>query len=149
MRIPPLVARVTAAASLAVFASCSSAEKKVRPPKEPHRAEAPTSAAREIPRRGQASWYGKSLHGRRTASGERFDMNALTAAHRTLPFGTRVRVTELKGGKSVEVRINDRGPFARARIIDISFAAAKALGIVSTGTASVEITVLSAREDAT
>src|SRR5262245_33617586 len=91
---------------------------------------------------GIASWYGKAHHGRRTASGERFDMNALTAAHRTLAFGTMVRVTDLGSGKSVEVRINDRGPTVKGRVIDLSYAAARKLGIVARGTARVEITVI-------
>ena len=91
---------------------------------------------------GQASWYGKAHQGELTASGERFDMNALTAAHRTLPFGTIVRVTHLKTGKSVNVRINDRGPFSNGRIIDLSYEAARRLGIVDRGTARVELTVI-------
>jgi rare lipoprotein A len=91
---------------------------------------------------GQASWYGKAHQGKLTASGERFDMHALTAAHRTLPFGTIVRVTRLKSGKSVNVRINDRGPFRSGRIIDLSYEAAKKLGITERGTARVEITVI-------
>lgn len=78
---------------------------------------------------GIASWYGPGFHGRRTASGERFDQNDLTAAHRTLPFGTRVRVVDEKTGRSVIVRINDRGPFAHGRVIDLSRGAAQALGI--------------------
>lgn len=91
---------------------------------------------------GLASWYGKAHHGRRTASGERFDMHALTAAHRTLAFGTIVRVTDLASGRSVKVRINDRGPFRDGRIIDLSYAAASKLGMVARGTARVEITVI-------
>lgn len=83
--------------------------------------------------RGLASWYGGQFHGRRTASGERFDMHALTAAHRTLPFGTVVRVRSLVNGKTVEVRINDRGPFIGRRVIDLSRAAAKALGLLDSG----------------
>ena len=92
--------------------------------------------------RGRASWYGKAHQGERTASGERFDMHALTAAHRTLPFGTIVRVTNLRSGKSVNVRINDRGPFRSGRIIDLSYEAARKLGFVSRGTARVEIRVV-------
>jgi|SoiMethySBSTD1v2_1073268.scaffolds.fasta_scaffold131299_5 rare lipoprotein A len=92
--------------------------------------------------RGRASWYGKAHQGERTASGERFDMHALTAAHRTLPFGTIVRVTNLRSGKSVNVKINDRGPYRRDRIIDLSYEAARKLGFVSRGTARVEITVV-------
>lgn len=80
---------------------------------------------------GLAVWYGPGLHGRRTASGEVYDMHALTAAHPSLPFGTRVRVTNLKNGKSVVVRINDRGPFGGRYIIDLSYAAAKAIGALS------------------
>ena len=94
---------------------------------------------------GQASWYGKAHHGQRTASGERFDMHALTAAHRTLPFGTIVRVTDLRSGRSVNVRINDRGPFRRDRIIDLSYEAARKLGFVARGTARVEIKVVKLR----
>lgn len=78
---------------------------------------------------GMASWYGPGFQGRRTASGERFNTNDLTAAHRSLPFGTRVLVKNNKTGRSVVVRINDRGPFARGRVIDLSRAAAKAVGM--------------------
>jgi rare lipoprotein A len=88
---------------------------------------------------GLASYYGKEFHGRKTASGEPFNMNALTAAHRTLPFNTTVRVTNAKNGKSVTVRINDRGPFVAGRIIDLSYAAAKAIGLLSVGQVSVAI----------
>ncbi|MBC5764919.1 septal ring lytic transglycosylase RlpA family protein [Ramlibacter sp. GTP1] len=83
--------------------------------------------------RGVASWYGPRFHGRRTASGERFDMHALTAAHPTLPFGTVVRVENPDDGRSVEVRINDRGPHIKQRIIDLSRAAARALGMLDAG----------------
>jgi rare lipoprotein A len=78
---------------------------------------------------GQASWYGPGFHGRRTANGETFNTNALTAAHRTLPFGTRIRVTNRKTGRSVIVRVNDRGPYAHGRVIDLSRASAQAIGI--------------------
>ncbi|WP_462381485.1 septal ring lytic transglycosylase RlpA family protein [Pseudomonas sp. Marseille-QA0892] len=88
---------------------------------------------------GQASWYGRNHHGKRTASGERFNQNSLTAAHRTLPFGTELRVTNLSNDRSVIVRINDRGPYGRGRIIDVSRKAAEALGMVSTGTARVRL----------
>lgn len=83
--------------------------------------------------RGIASWYGGHFHGRRTASGERFDMHALTAAHPTLPFGTVVRVQSLVTGREVEVRINDRGPHVKQRVIDLSRAAAQALGLLQSG----------------
>ena len=88
---------------------------------------------------GEASWYGRRFHGRRTASGERFDMTALTAAHPWLPFGTRVRVRHVETGAEVEVRINDRGPFRGARIIDLSRAAARALGLAAAGAARVRL----------
>lgn len=91
---------------------------------------------------GVASYYGRKFHGRRTANGERFDMNAMTAAHKTLPFGTQVRVTNPRNGRSVTVRINDRGPFIRGRTIDLSRAAAERLGMISTGHAQVELDVL-------
>lgn len=91
---------------------------------------------------GVASYYGRKFHGRRTANGERFDMNAMTAAHKTLPFGTRVRVTNPRNGRSVTVRINDRGPFIRGRTIDLSRAAAEELGMISSGHAQVELDVL-------
>jgi len=82
---------------------------------------------------GAASWYGPGFHGRRTASGERFNSRALTAAHRSLPFGSRVRVTNERTGRSVVVRINDRGPFVGGRVIDLSKAAAQAVGISGVG----------------
>lgn len=92
---------------------------------------------------GTASWYGPGFHGRRSASGEVFNQNDLTAAHRTLPFGTRVRVTNLRTGQQVIVRINDRGPFSRGRIIDLSAAAAGQIGLRASGVGQVQIEVLS------
>jgi rare lipoprotein A len=89
-----------------------------------------------------ASWYGREHHGRRTASGERFDMKALTAAHPTLPFGTRVRVTNLTNNRSVVVRVNDRGPFKRGRILDVSRGAAAELDMIGAGTAKVRVEVV-------
>ncbi len=86
---------------------------------------------------GIASWYGPRFHGKLTANGERFNINELTAAHKTLPFGSRVRVKSLTNGKEVVVRINDRGPFIAGRIIDLSQAAAQAIGLV--GIKQVEI----------
>jgi rare lipoprotein A (peptidoglycan hydrolase) len=91
---------------------------------------------------GVASWYGEPFHGRRTASGETYDMRELTAAHPSLPFGTRVRVRNLDNGRDVEVRINDRGPFVKQRIIDVSRRAAETLGMIGPGTARVRITVI-------
>ena len=91
--------------------------------------------------RGQASWYGPRFHGRRTASGERYDQHAMTAAHKTLPFGTLVRVRSLVTGKEVDVRVTDRGPFVRGRIIDVSRAAAEALGMMGVGVKQVSLHV--------
>ena len=92
--------------------------------------------------KGIASWYGKKFHGRRTSSGEPYDMFKMTAAHTTLPIPTNARVTNLENGKSVVVRINDRGPFAKDRIIDLSYAAAVELGMITNGTARVEVAAL-------
>jgi len=88
---------------------------------------------------GVASWYGQEFHGRPTSSREVFNMNDMTAAHRTLPFGTHVMVTNLENDRSVVVRINDRGPFVRGRIIDLSYAAARVLGLIGPGTARVRL----------
>lgn len=88
---------------------------------------------------GIASWYGRKFHGLRTATGERYDMYAMTAAHKTLPIPTYVQVTNLNNGKQVIVRVNDRGPFHENRIIDLSYAAASKLGITGTGTGLVEL----------
>ena len=95
---------------------------------------------------GIASWYGPNFHGGRTANGEIFDENALTAAHRTLPLPVNVRVTNLDNGKSIILRVNDRGPYAKGRIIDVSKAAAKLLGFSGQGTAKVRVTYM-ARAD--
>lgn len=94
--------------------------------------------------RGIASWYGPKFNGRRTASGERYDMNDKTAAHPSLPFGTRLGVRNTRTGREVTVRINDRGPFSKSRIIDLSYAAAKEIGVVGPGTASVELYLIPA-----
>jgi rare lipoprotein A len=88
---------------------------------------------------GMASFYGKEFHGRRTSSGEAYDMWSFTCAHRTLPFGTRLRVTNLKNKISVVVRVNDRGPFVKGRIIDLSFAAAKKLNMLKDGVVKVKV----------
>jgi len=115
-----------------------------------HEGEAAPGAVRDVAERevgkGLASWYGKAFHGRPTANGERFDMHALTAAHPTLPFGTLVRVRSVEDGRTVDVRINDRGPWLKRRVIDLSRAAADALGLIDlgTGTRRVVLSVLSA-----
>ena len=95
----------------------------------------PESPAEE----GEASWYGPGLYGRKTASGEVLRPGTLTAAHRTLPFGTCLRVTNLENGKAVEVRVNDRGPYAAGRIVDVSEAAARALGMRGRGVTRVRL----------
>jgi len=95
---------------------------------------------------GLASWYGQQHQGRPTASGEAFDKNQLTAAHRTLPFGTRLRVTNVENGKTVVVRVNDRGPHVPGRVLDLSYRAAQALGMTDAGVARVEVVVLRGRD---
>lgn len=91
---------------------------------------------------GAASYYGGKFHGRTTANGERFDMNAMTAAHRTLPFDTRLRVTNRDNGKTVVVRINDRGPYAHGRVIDLSQGAAAIIGMIEAGVTTVDVEVV-------
>ena len=91
---------------------------------------------------GLASWYGSDFHGKRTSNGELYDMYAQTAAHKTLPLGVSVRVTNTANGRSTVVRVNDRGPFVRGRIIDLSYTAAKELGVVGPGTAPVRVEAL-------
>ena len=91
---------------------------------------------------GKASWYGREQNGQLTANGERFNMYALTAAHRTLHMGTRVRVINLRNGRATVVRINDRGPYSHGRIIDVSYAAAKLLGMLDAGVVPVRLEVL-------
>lgn len=105
-----------------------------------------TSGYRE---RGIASWYGKKFHGKRTSSGEAYDMYAMTAAHKTLPLPSYLRVRNLQNDRSVVVRVNDRGPFLHNRLIDLSYAAAAKLGILGTGTGVVEIEAVSADEPST
>jgi rare lipoprotein A len=95
---------------------------------------------------GKASYYHDRFNGRRTASGARYNKNELSAAHKTLPLGTRVRVTDAHTGRSVVVRINDRGPYARGRVIDLSRAAASEIGLVAKGVSSVQLEVLGASE---
>jgi len=105
---------------------------------------APPTAARPsaVLHEGRASWYGHPHHGRPTASGEPYDMHALTAAHPTLPMGTRVLVTNLRNGRTVEVRVNDRGPVVPGRMIDLSYAAARALDATADGIFPVRLRVI-------
>jgi len=102
----------------------------------------PIGSSHGFRQHGLASWYGKKFHGRKTSNGETYDMYEISAAHKTLPFDTYVRVHNLSNGKKLDVRINDRGPFVRGRIIDLSYKAAQELGIVGPGTASVEVVAL-------
>ena len=102
----------------------------------------PLKSARDFVETGVASWYGPGFHGKKTSNGERYNQNAMTAAHKLLPFGTRLRVVNLENGRVTEVRINDRGPFVDSRIIDLSRAAAKDLGMLNKGTARVRLIAL-------
>lgn len=104
----------------------------------------PIPDAEGFRQRGTASWYGKKFHGRKTSNGETYNMYGVSAAHKTLPFGTVVRVHNLRNGRKLDIRINDRGPFVRGRIIDLSYGAASKLGVVGPGTAPVEIVALAA-----
>jgi len=91
---------------------------------------------------GVASWYGPGFHGRPTASGEIFDQHAMSCAHRSAPFGSRLRVTDLSSGRSVVCRVNDRGPFTKGRVVDLSRAAAEQLGIIARGVAAVRVSTV-------
>ncbi len=102
----------------------------------------PLASAAGYNETGVASWYGKKFHGKATANGERYDMHTMSAAHKTLPMPTMVRVTNLDNGRSVVVRVNDRGPFIKSRIIDLSYAAARSLGYDKKGTAHVRVQTL-------
>lgn len=135
---------VLLAFALIITSSCSHKKKVVSVPKAPQR-NIPGDATRVktgYTERGIASWYGDPYHGRRAANGEVFDMNALTAAHRTMPFGTWVKVDNEANGKQVNVRIIDRGPFVADRIIDLSRAAAEQIAMIGPGTAMVKLTVI-------
>jgi rare lipoprotein A len=131
-----LAGLLSAAVLLAVLSACSTSPNRDRAGSSGTPPSSRTAEPGELGR-GKASWYGPGFQGKRTASGERFDMNGLTAAHRTLPFGTRVRVRNTKNGREVVVRINDRGPQIQSRIIDLSRAAAAELDLVRAGEAPV------------
>lgn len=134
-------------AGMFLFQACASAPPPAPPtPKghpKPYRVDGtwykPMPHARDFSQQGIASWYGKKFHGRKTSSGEVYNMYAMTAAHKTLPLGTWVVVTDLGTRRSVRVRINDRGPFVKDRIIDLSYRAAEELGMLEKGTTQVEV----------
>jgi len=123
-------------AAVAVFLSCTSS-----PRYRSERGGVGTLYSSEFYQRGIASFYGKDFHGKPTASGEIYDMNGMTAAHRTLPFRTILEVKNLENGRKTLVEVNDRGPFVAGRIIDLSAGAARELGLLSSGTAQVELRV--------
>ncbi len=126
-----------------LLAGCVNHREPVVPVEQPSLA--PVAPAPPVPvfeQTGKASWYGDWHHGKKTASGEKFDKNDLSAAHRTLPLGTEARVTNIENGKSVDVTINDRGPYKQGRVIDLSEAAAKELEIKDKGVARVKIEVV-------
>lgn len=133
-------------ALVVVVSACSSAGRAPAPSGEPGGPRGGVTAppAPAGVQTGRASWYGTPHHGRKTASGEIYDMHQLTAAHRTLPLGTRVKVTNAANGRSVVVRINDRGPYIGGRIIDLSQAAAREIGAIGAGVFSVRLEVLEA-----
>jgi len=128
--LPGALARGLCAAALLLLAGCGSAPKSGG------------SVSGGHSESGIASYYGNEFHGRKTANGERFDQGKLTAAHRTMPFGTRVKVTNTQNGKSVVVRINDRGPFAKGRIIDLSSSAFKSIAHLGAGVVPVRVVVI-------
>lgn len=151
MPAPRASVRAAAIALLLAFAATGCAEVG-RPPQAPLPQARPTQAPMQLSREcratrlyveeGMASWYGRAHHGRRTASGQAFNMHRLTAAHRTLPFGTRIRVTNMRNGRSVVLIVNDRGPFVRGRFLDVSYRAARELHFVRAGLAPVRIEIM-------
>jgi rare lipoprotein A len=121
--------------ALALVSACSVPPGRVRVPS------APITDAR-VSQTGIASWYGPGFHGKATASGDIYNQNDMTAAHQTLPLGSKVMVTNMENGRTAEVYVNDRGPFAKGRIVDLSFAAAQSIDMVGPGTALVRLDVL-------
>ena len=130
--------------SLAVLllSACTTAPALIPPPATPLLEPVAEPKKPSFEQEGQASWYGNKHHGRKTANGERFNQHALTAAHRTLPFNSRIVVTNIANGKTVTVRINDRGPYSKNRVLDVSRKAAEALGMIQSGTAQVRLYTL-------
>jgi rare lipoprotein A len=128
--------------ALMMVAACGPAAKPAHEPARPAKAAKATQPAPASEQHGLATWYGGKWHGRKTANGERYDKRSMTAAHRTLKFGTRVRVTNKKNGRSVVLRINNRGPYGKGRIIDVSEAAAEKLGMIDAGVVPVVVEVV-------
>ncbi len=146
-----LILPVAAAGVALVFAGCFAPTVRMGAPAARSRASGGTAAAVTPPavdraamdtQEGYASYYAEEFNGRKTSSGEVFDMNALTCAHLTYPFGTRLRVVNLDNGRACEVRVNDRGPFVDNRIVDLSYGAAKEIGMIGPGTARVRLEVI-------
>lgn len=141
MRFPHRLAAAALFCGLTLLGAC--APKHAGPPAGWPTPDAPARKKAGGPvSQGTASWYGPKYHGRTTANGERFDMEALTAAHRSLPFGTRIRVTNLRNGRELVLRVNDRGPYIDGRILDVSRRAARELGFLKAGLAMVRIEVM-------
>ncbi len=130
-------------AQIRVPPPCCSSARTTRPPADQRGSDGRGSTAARYTEVGYASWYGDPYHGRKAANGEIYDKYKLTAAHLTLPFGAQVKVTDLENNRSVNVRINDRGPFVKGRILDLSLAAARQIQMVGPGTALVRLEVLS------
>lgn len=131
---------LTAILSLCLVAfGCAVPPAKVRVREIPSQSQAPVTGLSQT---GIASWYGPGFHGKATASGEVYNQDDLTAAHQTLPLGARLMVTNLENGSATEVLVNDRGPFAKGRIIDLSYAAAQAIGMIGPGTALVRLDII-------
>ncbi|NUQ80703.1 MAG: septal ring lytic transglycosylase RlpA family protein [Bacteroidetes bacterium] len=136
---------VICAITLGLLTGCGSTARftsEKRPTRKPEATTPVPAKKEEAVLTGVASYYGAKFHGRKTANGETFDMYGLSAAHRLLPFGTRLKVTNLANGKSVVVKVNDRGPFVDDRILDLSYGAARELDMLGTGLANVQIEII-------
>ena len=146
-----IIRYTVAITALAALIGCTSTQRFAEREERPNADKAPQQTVKPTKQNigkilltleGVASYYAHDFHGKQTSNGETFDMNALTAAHRTFPFGTKVRVTNLENNKIVIVRVNDRGPFKEGRIIDLSMAAAKEIDLVRSGTARIRLEVI-------
>jgi rare lipoprotein A (peptidoglycan hydrolase) len=144
--IPGRAIIIAACVAAVGLAACTGSSPRFTPAAAPHMQVGGSYSDRE---EGMASYYADEFNGRKTSNGEVFDMDSLTAAHRSLPFNSTVKVTNLDNGMSVNVRINDRGPFVEGRIIDLSLAGAKAIGMIGAGTARVSLEVIEFGPDTT